>query len=439
MKYRIHTMGCKVNQAESAAMAERLSAAGHVPCGASVPSLVVLNTCCVTATAEKEAFQLLRRVRREHPGAKVVAAGCLAQLAGDRLLEGGLSDLVLGNSWKGLLADMAGSDDLGASAGKAYVDDGPDRGFAEAAPGPVSGRTRAFHKIQDGCSRSCSYCVIPSLRGPSRSLPEDRVLDGLKAIMDGGAAECVLTGIHMGAWGSDLAPRAGLAGLLEAIERGLAPDPGRFRLRLSSLEPGEAVPLLRAFETMPFLAPHVHISMQSAADPVLRLMRRPYTSDMCRRAAEAFAARVEGVSIGADLIAGFPGETEADFLGGLELIRTLPLSYLHVFPFSERPGTRAAALPGAVPPEERRRRARELKRIDREFRERFLRASCGREHLAVSENAFHRASGRRRVLTGNYINALLPEGAEEPGGRLVRVRLGPSGNRWGLPEAEPCA
>ncbi|MDR1312835.1 MAG: MiaB/RimO family radical SAM methylthiotransferase [Deltaproteobacteria bacterium] len=436
MKFSIHTMGCKVNQAESSAMEERLKAAGHEPSGESEPALVVLNTCCVTQAAEKEAFQILRRLRRRHPGAKVIAAGCLAQIAAGRLLEGGLSDMALGNSWKGRVAEIAGGGLI--PDGAAMLGGGPDDGFADGAPGFPAGRARAFQKIQDGCSRSCSYCVIPSIRGPSRSLPLGRALAGIKALAARGAAEVVLTGIHLGSWGPDLEPKADLAGFLEAVARELSPDPGRFRLRLSSLEPGEAMPLLPAFGRTPHLAPHLHLPLQAGSDRTLAAMRRPYTSARYRAAAEAFAGSVPGISIGADLIAGFPGETEDDFEEGLDFVRSLPLAYLHVFPFSERPGTRAASMPGQVPLGERRRRAAALKAADSELRARFLEASLGREHLAVAENSVHPKSGRRRVLTGNYITALLPAGSPAPGGRLSRVALLPSRNPWGLPEAEPC-
>ncbi|MDR1081847.1 MAG: MiaB/RimO family radical SAM methylthiotransferase, partial [Deltaproteobacteria bacterium] len=379
MKFRILTMGCKVNQVESAAMAERLREAGHVPCGASEPSLVVLNTCCVTGAAEKEAFRILRRLRREHPGARVVAAGCLAQLAPERLLDGGAADLALGNSWKSGVAEMAGD---GGLPSRALVEGGPDAGFAWPAPGPSPGRSRAFVKIQDGCSRSCSYCVIPSVRGPSRSLAPEGVLAALKAVSGRGAAEAVLTGIHLGAWGRDLSPRRDLAWLLREISSGLAPDPLRFRLRLSSLEPGEALRLAEAFRSLPFLAPHLHLPLQAGSDRVLSAMGRPYTLARYREAAESFARDVPGISIGADLIAGFPGETEDEHLETLDLVRALPLAYLHVFPFSERPGARAASFPGRIPTEERARRVSGLRAVDREMRARFLADSLGREHLA---------------------------------------------------------
>ncbi|MDR3154260.1 MAG: MiaB/RimO family radical SAM methylthiotransferase [Deltaproteobacteria bacterium] len=436
MKFSIHTMGCKVNQAESAAMAAALKAAGLEPCGSGEPGLVVLNTCAVTLVAEKEARRILRRLRREFPGARVVAAGCLAQMAPDRLLEGSLADLALGNSWKGSLTAL-----LEAPSGTALADGGPGGPFPEAPrgepPAAFSGRTRAFHKIQDGCPRRCAYCVIPAVRGASRSLPLSRALADLTAAMEAGAAEAVLTGIHLGAWGADLGGGESLASLLDAVARDLRPDPGRFRLRLSSLEPGEAMALLPAFRKHAFLAPHLHLPLQAGSDRVLRAMCRPYTAAEYRAAAEAFAGELPGVSIGSDLIAGFPGETEEDFEEGMGAVRSLPLSYLHVFPFSERPGTPAAGLPGQVPPRERRRRAALLKGLDREIRARFLEKSFALEHLALAEGGLHRDTGRRRALTGNYLHALLPEGSDALPGRLLKVRLSPSRNLWGIPEAEP--
>ncbi|MDR2612763.1 MAG: MiaB/RimO family radical SAM methylthiotransferase [Deltaproteobacteria bacterium] len=448
MKFRIHTMGCKVNQAESASMAARLEAAGFLPCGDGEPGLVVLNTCCVTGAAEKEAYRILRRLRREHPGARVVAAGCLAHLAPDRLAAGGLSDLVLGNSWKGELPDLldlpdgtalVGGGPEGGSPGAARAGGGKGPG-APASPAPAvpRGRTRLFLKIQDGCSRTCAYCVIPSVRGPSRSLPPEAVLAGLRAAMEQGVGETVLTGVHLGSWGSDLRPRSSLPALLDAVESELAPDPGRFRLRLSSLDPGEALPLLPAFHRMPFLAPHLHLPLQAGSERVLKAMGRPAGLRGFREAAEAFAGALPGASVGADLIAGFPGETPEDFAEGCAAVDTLPLSYLHVFPFSGRPGTPAAVMPGQIPLRERARRVSELRRIDRALREAFLARSLGREHLALAEVGVHRGSGRMRVLTGNYLRALLPGGAGPAPGSLLRVRLGPARNPWGLTEAEPC-
>jgi threonylcarbamoyladenosine tRNA methylthiotransferase MtaB len=300
---------------------------------------------------------------------------------------------------------------------------------------PLSERTRAFYKIQDGCSAGCAYCAVPRARGPSRSLELDQVLTGLRSYLGRGLAEVVLCGIHLGRWGWDLAPPLKLAELLHILDGELELNAEIFRLRLSSLEPLEADDeLLAAFEMYDWLAPHFHLPLQSGSDRVLELMGRPYRRADFRRLTEKLNRAWPLASIGTDVMAGFPGETEADFQATLELLADLPLSYFHIFPYSPRPGTAAAARPGQVPEHLKRRRTAELKKADQEARRNFARRNWGTAQSGLVENRPHSASGRLKVLTGNYLTALLPPGLKIHPGRLVPVTLAPPDNQWGLLE-----
>ena len=413
------TLGCKVNQFDSETLAETLRAAGYeVAAGASGADLVVLNTCTVTGKADQEALSLIRRVRRLAPSARLVATGCLAQADPELLTATGEVDLLLKE--KSRLASFLS---------------GP---AAETGAPPPSERTRAFYKIQDGCSAGCAYCAVPRARGPSRSLELDLVLEGFRAYLGRGLAEVVLCGIHLGQWGWDLSPPLNLAGLLHTLEGELELSAANFRLRLSSLEPLEADDeLLTAFEMYDWLAPHFHLPLQSGSDRVLELMGRPYKAADFRRLVERLNRTWPLAAVGTDVMAGFPGETEADFQATLELLAGLPVSYCHIFPYSPRPGTPAAAWPDQVPEHIKRRRAVELKKADQTRRREFAERNLGTAQVGLVENRPHPASGRFKVLTGNYLAALLPPGLKVSPGLLVPVTLAPAANPWGLLEAVP--
>jgi len=426
------TLGCKVNQFESAALAESLRAAGYeVAAGPSGADLVVLNTCTVTQKADQEALSLLRRLRRSAPGARLVVTGCLAEADPELLTAAGLADLVLGQAEKNrLVSRLAAWTDEPAAAAE------PSGRQALDFLAPLSERTRAFYKIQDGCSAGCAYCAVPRARGPARSLELDQVLTGLRSYLGRGVAEVVLCGIHLGRWGLDLAPPLHLAELLHILAGELELSAESFRLRLSSLEPLEADDeLLAAFEMYDWLAPHFHLPLQSGSDRVLELMGRPYKRADFRRLLEKLNRVWPLASLGTDVMAGFPGETEADFQATLELLADLPLSYFHIFPYSPRPGTKAAAWPGQVPEHLKRRRTTELKKADQLARRNFARLNWGTAQSGLVENTPHPASGRLKILTGNYLAALLPPGLKIPPGRLLPVTLAPPANPWGLLEA----
>jgi len=281
---------------------------------------------------------------------------------------------------------------------------------------------------------------VPRARGPSRSLELEAVLAGLRSYLERGLAEVVLCGIHLGIWGRDLEAPYTLAELLHILAGELELDGASFRLRLSSLEPLEADDeLLAAFEMYDWLAPHFHLPLQSGSDRVLELMGRPYGAADFRRLVEKLNRAWPLAAVGTDVMAGFPGETEADFQATLDLLGSLSISYFHIFPYSPRPGTPAAARPGQVPEHIKRRRTVALKKADQLARREFARRNFGVVQSGLVENKPHPASGRLKVLTGNYLTALLPPGLKVPPGRLIPVTLGPSDNPWDLLEAEPAA
>ncbi|MDR2198483.1 MAG: MiaB/RimO family radical SAM methylthiotransferase [Deltaproteobacteria bacterium] len=413
--------GCKVSQFDALALSEALRGAGFSLDPAKAPDLAVLNLCAVTKAAERDAYRLLRKIRREHPGAKVAVLGCLAVHAGDGILERGLADLALARPdilrMKGLLerpesspaSRRGGSGTESAADAEIEIAAEVERRAAEGGDSlplyPRQTRSRAFFKIQDGCSMSCAFCVVPRLRGPGRGLPLIRVLEGLKSYRERGFQEIVLTGIHLGSWGRG--EGGDLSSLLAAVEKELRPRPESFRLRLSSLEPREAKGLLGDFDRYPWLARHLHIPLQSGSGKILRAMNRPYGVEFYRELALSLRERYPDMSLGTDLVAGFPGETEEDFQATLSLLRSLSLSYHHVFPFSERPGTLAFFMEPKIAPEVKKARAGILKAADFRKRSAFLASQAGKKALILAEGRREEKSGLERGLTGNYVKVLI--------------------------------
>jgi threonylcarbamoyladenosine tRNA methylthiotransferase MtaB len=363
---------------------------------------VVVNTCSVTADAERAARRAIRRAGREHPGARIVVSGCWAELAPrDAASLPGVAAVVGARSQAALPAAVR-------RACGACADPG---GPPAAAP---ARHTRPFVKVQDGCDRRCAYCVVPAARGPSRSVPLEQAAAHVRALA-ARHAEVVLTGVHLGHYGRDLRPRRSLADLLRAV---LAGGDVR-RLRLSSVDAAELPrELLRAPEAAA-LCPHLHLPLQSGAPRVLAAMRRAERPEDFRAAVEDVAAAWPGACLGTDLIAGFPGETDADHRATVALVEALPLAYLHVFPFSPRPGTAAAVLPARVPGAVVRERAQELLAIsDRRWRA-FLAGLDRREVEAVVERV---EGGVARGIAREWAQVRWPASGEARG-EVARVRV----------------
>lgn len=365
----ITTLGCKTNQFESAAMIEQLEGSGYrmVPFG-EVADIYIINSCTVTARTDSETRRLIRRARRNNPLARIVATGCYAQVAPGVLERMPELDGVLGNREKLEIAAHLESTVSKVSDISVEQEAGPLKlsSFAE--------HTRAFLQAQNGCNSFCAYCIVPYARGRSRSVPPGDVLEGIRALAANGYKEVVLTGIHLGAYGLDLTPETSLTGLIKRIdvER---PVP---RLRIGSIEPNELSDELLALMTeSEIICPHLHLPLQSGSDSVLKRMGRHYSSRFFRELVTKIATALPDAFIGADVIAGFPGETEAEFEDTIILLEELPISDLHVFPYSSRPGTKAAAMAGQLPAGIVKTRAARLRELAEMKKKGFLDRQVG--------------------------------------------------------------
>ena len=420
--FSIATVGCKLNQYESQWIRERLGERGWVERRAGETAAVcIINTCGVTARSEARCRAAARRARRLAPDALVVVTGCCAETAPEGLRRTGAVDLVVDNARKRSLPDIVetlAARGAAASAGiGGALAEQPPNGAARRGISRFSGHARAFVGIQDGCDAACSYCIVPRARGRSRSVDLRDVLAEIAVLRENGYREIVLTGIHIGRYGHDASPRRELADLVESILE-------RFddiRVRLSSVEPTEVTPrlvdLVRASERM---APHFHVPLQSGDDDILAAMNRPYRAERYREAIAEIARCGPSVAIGADIIVGFPGETEERFERTAALAREAPLAYVHVFSFSPRPGTAAASMDGQVAAADKKRRSRALIDLGAAKRRAFEEAQIGAEHLALVEGPARPGGGWVRVLTGNYCEAIVPAGGARERS-LVRV------------------
>jgi len=402
-RFAVATLGCKVNQFETADMVEQLQADGWqlVPFTAEA-DLYLINSCTVTARSDAESRRLIRRARRANPQARVVATGCYAQVASADLQALPELNLVLGNEEKHDLV-------LHLEQGEHQVTDltslktsGPLRltSFSE--------HTRAFLQIQNGCETDCSYCIVPIARGPSRSVPPQEVLEAVSRLVGSGYQEVVLTGIHMGAYGLDLSPRSSLTELVQLLEKQNAIP----RLRLGSIEPNELTDgLLALFKDSTRLCHHLHIPLQSGSDSVLQRMGRGYDTSFYYNRITTAAQLLPDAFIAADLIAGFPGETEQEFGETCAFVASLPLADLHVFPYSIRPGTKAAAMPGHLKPGIIKERAELLRKIAAEkraaFQQRFINKPLpvlGQRHNPLTKQVIG--------LSRNYLEVCYPGSAQ---------------------------
>jgi threonylcarbamoyladenosine tRNA methylthiotransferase MtaB len=378
----------------------------------------VVNTCTVTARADVSGRQTIRRLVRADPGALLVATGCYAQTDPDALARIGGVDLVVGNQDKARLPELVQSL---VKRARAEVRVGP---IAAADPEPTPpaadapGRSRAFVKVQDGCQHRCAFCIVPAARGPSRSRTLDTVLRQVRELTARGYGDVTLTGVDIGHYGWDLRPRTSLAALLAQVVE----VPGLAWVRLSSVLPAYFTPeLIEVVTGSTKVAPHLHLPLQSGSDRVLRLMRRPYTVAMYRRLVERLAAAIPALGLGADVIAGHPGESPEDFAATEALVAALPFSYLHVFAYSNRPGTEAAARDGHVPAATIRERSRRLRALGRDKSLTFRRGLVGQRRDVVVLDARDRDTGLSVGLTSNYVEVRFA-GAAHPG-RLATLRV----------------
>jgi threonylcarbamoyladenosine tRNA methylthiotransferase MtaB len=411
------TLGCRLNQVDTRVLQTMLEARGFKTVDFDEPAdVVVVNTCTVTARAEFSDRQMIRRAARVSPGATLVVTGCWAQTSPGEVAGLADVDLVVGNADKDRLPDLL--EQVGAA--RTHVSDIARAKMSETAPvARWHGRSRAFLKIQDGCQHRCAFCVVPFARGASRSLDPKVVLDQARLLVEAGHFEVVLTGVDLGHYGADLVPRTTLAALL----RSLVEIPGLRWVRLSSLLPAYFTPeLIEIVTGSPVVAPHFHIPLQSGSTRVLRLMRRPYDARMYRALVERLAAARPGLGLGADVIAGFPGESEQDFAETRACVEALPFSYLHVFPYSARKGTEAVGLGGQLDRRTVSRRSRVLRDLGRAKNDEFRRRLVGTSQDVLVLETRARATGALVGLTGNYVEVAFP-GPDSLMRTLARVRV----------------
>jgi threonylcarbamoyladenosine tRNA methylthiotransferase MtaB len=417
-KFFVQNFGCRATQADGAALESLLGAKGLQSAGErSNADLVVLNTCTVTASADDDVRQTIRRVHRENPAARILVTGCYAQRAPDELAAMPGVEWVVGNSHKTQIAELVTS---APYHGNIHVGDiFAQHDFLSAPVEEAAGdRTRPNLKIQDGCSNRCSFCIIPFVRGRSRSAPAAHVLEQVRNLACR-YREIVLSGINLGRWGREPGGEMRLAGLIRLLLRETELE----RLRLSSIEPMDfSDDLLGLIADSPRIAKHVHAPLQSGCDRTLRRMRRKYRprhyADRINKARDL----MPDAAIGADVMVGFPGETDADFEESRRFIESLPFTYLHVFTYSERPGTPAAEDPDPVPIPLRKDRNRILRELAAEKNRAFRECMVGKTLSAVTLNE------PRAALTENYLKVELASNREP--NSIVHLRIGgltPSG------------
>ncbi len=420
----VSTLGCRLNQVESQEVLALLEHHGYRPAAAGERAGIhIVNTCTVTSRADFSDRQTIRRIARESPGALLVVTGCYAQTSPEAAARIPGVDLVVGNAEKYRLPELLGNLAKRPRPDVVVADVGATRDVPVAPFARMSGRSRAFVKIQDGCQHRCAFCIVPAARGASRSQDPKVVLDQIEALVGAGYSEVTLTGVDIGHFGWDLVPRTSLASLIERIGgvRGLR------WLRLSSVLPAYFTEELIDVVSRPgMVAPHLHLPMQSGSDRILRFMRRPYNVRMYRALAERLFAAIPGLGLGTDLIAGHPGEREEDFSATLALVEALPLSYLHVFPYSDRKGTEAARLGVRQPAPVIRERSARLRELGRAKNLEFRRRLVGQRRDVLVLAARDRETGFLAGLTSNYVEVLF-DGPADLARRLARVRITAAG------------
>lgn len=385
-----YTFGCRVNYADTMALEAQL---GQVPNlhidheKADSPDMILINTCTVTEQADKQAMQLVRKLNRQHPDTKIVLTGCYAELEKKALATHRDIDRVLDFKDQKHMLSL-----LGLADSKVLPQ--------HTVPLAKTTRTRANLKIQDGCQAYCSYCVLPYVRGKSRSVPLDIVLKQADAFVEHGHQEVVITGTHIAGYGRDFTDRKRLSDVLYGIYK----RHPKLNIRVSSLEPVGLTPdFIKAAESIPSICRHFHIPLQSGSDKVLKLMNRKYQTRHYQARIQKLASTREDINIGSDVIVGYPGETQADFEETCMFVASMPLSYLHVFPYSPRPNTKAATFKETVNPSEKKQRVRQLIDIGIKKKKAFYTSQVGKTCAVLIENK-RTQDGFLKSVSSNYLN-----------------------------------
>lgn len=428
MKYAVITFGCRVNQSDSLGFEEQFLARGAESAPADQADVVVVNTCSVTASADQGARQTIRRIARLNPQARIVVTGCYATRQPDAVSSLPNVDRVVCNDDKSQLLTLVGS----SQASSADLDrapvltsserfgDGDGACGATLVPG-VAGRTAFTLRVQTGCSEPCSYCIIPETRGVPRSLALEAVCHDVGRAIGAGFKEVVLTGVHLGSWGRDLESPGSLLTLLQELHAMAAREHEahgrRVLFRISSLEPMDCSPaIVDLVARSGYFAPHFHLPLQHASGAVLRAMRRPYDLAYYAALVDDIRARIPHASLGSDVIVGFPGEQDADFDELTSYLAASPLTHLHVFPYSDRPGTAASRMTMRPAGGVVKARGEAVRRIGAALTRRFLQSQVDTEHRALT------LEDGTLAVTGNYLKVRIPAGRARNTWVRLRVR-----------------
>ena len=417
MKIAFYTLGCKVNQYETQALEQLVTQRGHslVPFEEAADAYVI-NTCTVTAVSDKKSRQVIRRARKSAPDAVIAVCGCYPQTHPDDVKKLGV-DLISGTGDRTGFVDLLEREWSDRQPITALDDAFQRRTFEPLPAGGLEGRTRAMLKMEDGCVNFCSYCIIPYARGRVRSLPLDDCVRQARELEAAGYREIVLTGIEISSWGQDLEGKPELIEAIEAICQGLSPDT---RVRLGSLEPRTITPdFCRRAAALPNLCPHFHLSMQSGCDTVLARMNRKYDSNRYYESVKFLHEVYDRPAVTTDLIVGFPGETEEEFQQTLDFIQKCAFSAMHIFPYSKRPGTPAAKLPGQVLNAVKEERAHRAAQIARTMQDAYLDSWVGETVPVLFEEE---RDGLWRGHTTRYCEVTV-QSAQPLHNQLRQVRL----------------
>ena len=451
--FYITTLGCKVNQYESDGIASELAAHGWTPTPKSEKADVcIINTCAVTARAARQSRQEIRSIIRGNPGARVIVTGCHAQTAANEIRKIKEVDHVIGHKDKfsiaGAILTSGRFEDLNqeryhlpgspkknlhgsSSRETSVVQEGlknlkdpestacQDTQFHCFSPAVTGDNTRAYLKIQDGCNAFCTYCIVPYARGRSRSMPQDEVMSHLRALHQAGYAEAIITGIHTGAYGLDFEKKSSLEALLRHIGR----EKPIHRIRLSSVEPREfSDNIIELMANNDIFCDHFHIPLQSGDDGILARMRRPYDTALFADLVTKIRKKMPMAAIGVDILQGFPGETKTAFQNTFDLIQSLPVTHLHVFPFSPREGTPAFNYPDKVPRDIIRERCSLMRSLGEEKTRAFELSHVGRSLEAVIQEKRDAATGKLKAVTTNYLTIQV-DGPDDLKKKVLSVQL----------------
>jgi threonylcarbamoyladenosine tRNA methylthiotransferase MtaB len=436
--FSLKTLGCKVNQFESETLEQALVNQGYRPAGSEeAVDLCIINTCTVTQKASMQSRQAIRQAIRTHPGARILVTGCYAQTEPEAIQSiAGVHDIVGHNDKIKIPERLSQTEALknqSAEKQNSLKTETPRRESSEKPTFPSfrdpllpnlafhrgNKRTRPFLKIQDGCNAFCTYCIVPFARGRSRSLPIASVLESVRGLKADGIHEIVLTGIHLGHYGLDLKPGTCLTDLLAAVESACPME----RIRISSIEPAEVSDeLIDRVAVSRVFCHHFHIPLQSGDNGVLQRMNRPYSRDMFHHLVSKIHDRIPDAAIGADVLVGFPGESDAAFDQTVSLIESLPITYLHVFPFSPRKGTPAYGFADQIPHSVVKARSSALRTLGKAKKKTFYRSHIGKELEILIEGVRDEVTGLLKGLTSNYIQVMV-EGKDHLKHTLAKARI----------------